>query len=215
LAETGVNKAKEDLVRDLFSVFKGFLNLNFDSRVLFSLNFDKFSRGNIYYTESLSEKLGLSGTSRAGWAEEDNTWGSAGSSIAVAELEHLVEVLLGVIDWAVGIKFKDKLLEAVTDCVDVHSVVSIDLDSEFLKLLTVNGGVLDSDLLLDALEGLGLADVEVNELVRDNAETLESEGLHFGAGETLNEPGIVGSLVLGDLSLNKLDDNFIVNCNRW
>ena len=75
--------------------------------------------------------------------------------------------------------------------------------------------VLAVDLSLDALQGDRLADVQVDELVGHDAQALQGEGLHLGAGEALDEPRVVGGFVLGDLGLDELNHDLVVNCNRW
>lgn len=95
---------------------------------------------------------------------------------------------MGVADRTISIELEYELLETVTDGVDVHGVVCVDLDGEFLELTAVDLRVLNGDLLLDTLEGEGLADVQVDELVGHNTEALKCEGLDLCTGEALDEP---------------------------
>jgi hypothetical protein len=172
LANAGVDEAEHDLVGDLFTALDCLLDLDLDTGVFLGFNLDELGRAHIHNAESFSKQLGLGRAARAGWAEEDDPWGSAGSAIAVSELEHLVEVLLGVANGTVGVELEDELLETVANGVDVHGVVGVDLDGEFRELSAVDLSVLNGDLALDALKGECLADVQVDELVGNNTEAL-------------------------------------------
>jgi len=51
----------------------------------------------------------------------------------------------------------------------------------------------------------------VNELVRDDAQLLEGKRLHFGAGEALDDPGLVALLDLFYFCLDEFDNDLIVD----
>ena len=69
--------------------------------------------------------------------------------------------------------------------------------------------------MLDASESVVLADLQVDELVRDDAHLLEGESLDSGPGEALNDPALTLLLVLVNLLLNQLDHDIIVDYHTF
>jgi len=59
-----------------------------------------------------------------------------------------------------------------------------------------------------------LTNVQLDELVRDNAELLQRKSLHFSAWEALDEVRVIVGLALFNFSLKKLDHNLVVDYTR-
>ena len=62
---------------------------------------------------------------------------------------------------------KNELFEAVTDCVQVHHVVRVDLASHIVKFVAVELGVTFVGALFDLVDGGGGGNVEMDEFVGD------------------------------------------------
>ena len=112
---------------------------------------------------------------------------------------------------AVGIVLKDELLETVSNSPHVHFIFAWNLNGGFLQFLAVAGGFYELDILLDLCDRLPLSDIQVNELVGDDTQLLEGKGLNFGAGESLDDPGLMSLLDLVYFCFDEPDHDFIVD----
>ena len=59
LADSGVNKAQNDLIRDSFALFSGFLQLDLDGRISLSLSLKDLLWAHVDESESISDELSL------------------------------------------------------------------------------------------------------------------------------------------------------------
>jgi len=57
-----------------------------------------------------------------------------------------------------------------------------------------------------------LADVEVDELVGNNAHLLQGKGLDTSPGETLDDPALRLLFIAFDLGLHQFNHDIVVNC---
>jgi hypothetical protein len=82
LLEASVNESENDLIGNIFSLIESLLHTDFNGRVCLLLVTDQLLRAHGDKSESLSDDLGLRGTSRAGGSDENNLWWSTGSSVS-------------------------------------------------------------------------------------------------------------------------------------
>ena len=88
LLEASVNESEDNFVRNTFSLVESLLHTDFDGRVCLLFVMDQLFRADSHKSESLSDDLGLSCTSRAGRSNKHDLWWSTGSSIAESNTQH-------------------------------------------------------------------------------------------------------------------------------
>jgi hypothetical protein len=88
----------------------------------------------------------------------------------------------------VGIAFKDELAEALFHKSHIHVVLSTNLDGHFFQLIAVKLALDNLNVLHNLFDALFLGNVEVDELIRNDSQTLQGKSLNFSSGETLNDP---------------------------
>ena len=103
----------------------------------------------------------------------------------------------------------DKALKGIVDSLDAKFVLIYGLLSLSIELRPIERGVCSLEVFLDLLVEGSLVDIEDDDLVRDYAKLLKSEGLHLRPGETLQNPRGTVLFKAGDLPLNQLNSEGI------
>ena len=215
LADALIDQAQEDLVRDGVAVLGSLLQLHLDGRVLLSLSLEDLHGAHIDKAESIRDLLSLGGLATAGRSDYEDLRRAAWGVVAVTDAEHASEVVGNLILSAIGaVNGVDELVEGVHDGVHVDVVLLVDALSDLVGHVAVDILRRGNKVLLDAGKRRVLPNLQVDELVGDDAHALQGEGLDARAREALNDPALALLLVASDLLLNELDDNVVVNCGR-
>ncbi len=99
----------------------------------------------------------------------------------------------------------NEALKCIVESLDVKFVLIDGLLSLSIELRSIEWGVCSLQVFLYLLVEGSLVDLKNDDLVRDDAELLKSEGLHLRPWETLQDPRGTFLLKTGDLPLNELD----------
>ena len=105
----------------------------------------------------------------------------------------------------------DELIECFADCVHVDVILVKNTLCNLIGHITVDVSRCRDQVLLDAGEGGVLLDVKVDELVGDDAHSLQSKGLDTRAREALHNPALTLLLEVSDFFFDKIDDDIIVD----
>lgn len=122
-------------------------------------------------------------------------------------VSHLVLGLLRAIDRV------DELVEGVFDSSHIDLVLLVHPLGDLISHVTVDILILRHQVLLDLGKRGMLPDVQVDELVWNDAHLLQGESLDARPGESLNDPALRLLLVAGDLGLHKFDHDLVVDCD--
>ena len=191
------------------------MQLHLDGRISFSLSSEDLLGAHINKTERVRDLLSLGGLATAGRTNDKDLGRAARGVVTVTDAEHASKVVGNLILSTIrAVDGVDKLVESIHDRVHVDVILLIDALGNLISHVAIDvlrGG---NEVLLDARQRSVLPDLEVDELVGDDAHALQREGLDSRAGEALNDPALALFFVASDLLLNELDDNVVVNCDR-
>jgi len=188
------------------------LHLHLHSGVSLLLDLEQISGAHIDESILLSHDLRLGGATGSRGSEEDDPRRSSGSTVAVSDPEDAGQIVGNVaLRLVSGVVLVDKLVESVHDGAVVQLEFVPDLAGDVVQLRSIQRLVNVNAVLLDSGERELLADVQHDELVRDDAHLLQRQGLHFGPGEALNDPALLRVLTGIDFLLNQVDNDLVVD----
>lgn len=105
----------------------------------------------------------------------------------------------------------DELVECVHNGVHVDFILIDNALGNFVSHVTIDVGGSRHEVLLDAGERSVLLDVEVDELIGNDAHPLEREGLNASAGEALHDPALALLFKALNLLLSELNDDIVID----
>ena len=212
LADSLINQAKDDLIWNWLASLRGLLQLHFDGRVLFCLSSEDLLSTHVDKSESVSDHLGLGGAART-WGSDEHDLGRATRGVvAVANSEHTGQVVSNLVLWLLrAVNGVDELVEGILDSCHVDLVLLVHPLGDLISVITVDILVLRHQVLLDLGQGGMLPNLQVDELVGNDAHLLERKGLDTRPRESLNDPALSLLLETGDLSFHKFDHDLVVD----
>ena len=121
-----------------------------------------------------------------------------------------------VVNIIVGLDFRiilpvliNKALKGIIDSLDAQIVLIDCLLSLSIKLRPIKRGMCCLEVFLDLLVEGSLVNIKDDDLVRDYAELLKSEGLNLRPGEALHDPRRTFLFKASDFPLNELNGECI------
>ena len=102
--------------------------------------------------------------------------------------EVVVNIIVALTFWVILTILIHKALKGILDSLYAQFVLIYGLLSLSIELRPIKWGVRSLEIFLDLFVEGSFIDIEDDDLVRNYAKLLKSEGLHLRPGETLQDP---------------------------
>ena len=165
--------------------------------------------------ELLSQECGLGISARTWWTQHDHSWRSSWSIALEPETEHFLELISNInLRLILSVMLEDKLIEGLSDTLHVEFILLEALGRQVLQLWSIERLVDANQIVLNPSQGSALLHLEHHKLVRNDADLLQTQCLHLGSWEALDDPALVRLLALLDFLLDQFSDDFVVDCKK-
>ena len=130
----------------------------------------------------------------------------------MSDTQHAGQVISDLILSLVrAVHMVDKLIERLYNSCHINLVLRVHALSQLVRHVTIHILTRCNQILFDAGQGVVLLDLQVNNLVWNDSDSLQRQGLNTRPWEALNDPALALVFVIFDLFLDELDHNLIIN----